>query len=640
MKNKKILGLDIGTTSIGWAIIEAKAEKPIQYNENFRDDLPETKTDTNNDRTGIHIGKDGLPAVGVRIIAQEGKMLTRFNQGKKLNEKTNETPTAQRRRIRGGRKLKSRYKLRRDKLCAVLEILEMLPEGSYEKFQVNGKNRWRAIEDGNGKYYTKKREYEVDEIGKKKKKRTNEVGNITGIGEDLYKLRSDASTKPLEDKKDWGRILLHLNQWRGYSSDRYSNNDEETKGNKAGEIEVFTTAVKQIFPFEKYDAKNKMFKVIFENEQQGYEVRLNDKDESNFKEGELVSYYYEKKEDERSGFKKLKFREIDKASWAYRKKEINNSIENYVNNGFGTVGSYFCNNFFNQDFIKNIPEENRLKRIRHNVVNRNWYEDEFETIWKIQFEQHKISFTQELVDQCLDAAFTKDKNVKQELQKIKDPEQQLKKLIKEKIIYFQRPWQQTKNKGECRFEKIPDIKKDKDGKIIPNKDSQLHYKGRTVMPRSHPLHQEYKIWLQINNVKVYFHPLDEKQIDLFENPTRCFDLLKKTPTEIKELLYERLQDRKELSWRTFVNENFNLEIKIKKEGEKKKPTEVEYYSVNYIKISKKGVEQDNLLKGNKTRKQIDDILNCGDKVWYQSLHIETNKKREEKIGRASLGKEC
>ena len=30
------------------------------------------------------------------------------------------------------------------------------------------------------------------------------------------------------------------------------------------------------------------------------------------------------------------------------------------------------------------------------------------------------------------------------------------------------------------------------------------------------MHQEYKIWQQINNARIYFHPVDKKQIDLFD----------------------------------------------------------------------------------------------------------------------------
>ena len=99
---KKILGLDIGTTSIGWAIVETSEKDDKQKETN-------TVTDINNNRIGIH--KD---AVGVRIISQDTE---RFDQGKTLNDSkgTALTPTANRRKYRGSRRMKSRYKLRRDK---------------------------------------------------------------------------------------------------------------------------------------------------------------------------------------------------------------------------------------------------------------------------------------------------------------------------------------------------------------------------------------------------------------------------------------------------------------------------------------------------------------------------------------------
>ena len=124
---------------------------------------------------------------------------------------------------RSARKTKGRYKLRRDKLCTVLEILGMLPDDSYEKvLNKNKKEIWVSIEKKNNKWYTNKREYEKDEFGIKKKKRGMD------IGEQLYKLRTDALKRENEiDLKDWGRILLHFNQWRGYSSDRFSTNEED-----------------------------------------------------------------------------------------------------------------------------------------------------------------------------------------------------------------------------------------------------------------------------------------------------------------------------------------------------------------------------------------------------------------------------
>ena len=117
---KKILGLDIGTTSIGWAIIEATDDKKVNEKTNET-----TVSDINNDRIGIH--KD---AVGVRIIAQDTE---RFDKGLTLNDPKGSTltPTANRRVKRGVRRMKSRYKLRRDKLGRVLDFIAMNPDKAY-----------------------------------------------------------------------------------------------------------------------------------------------------------------------------------------------------------------------------------------------------------------------------------------------------------------------------------------------------------------------------------------------------------------------------------------------------------------------------------------------------------------------------
>ena len=210
---KRILGLDIGTTSIGWAIVEAVGEKKAN-------DIngKTANTDINNDRIGIYI-KDGMPAVGVRIIKQDTDSITQFNAGKKLNDGSKATPTAQRRQKRGSRRLKSRYKLRRQKLQQVLDVLKMLPDGISKKLDKDGIATF--VQDKNDKYYTaQKGKRDSDDIGKA-----------------IYELR-DRGIKEKEkiNLKEFGRILLHLNQWRGYSSDRFSEEEKQTFDYYNGEI--------------------------------------------------------------------------------------------------------------------------------------------------------------------------------------------------------------------------------------------------------------------------------------------------------------------------------------------------------------------------------------------------------------------
>ena len=89
---KKILGLDLGTNSIGWALIE----------QNF------------DNQEGKILG------MGSRIIPM-GAELSKFEQGQA------QTKNANRRIARGARKLNKRYKQRRNKLIYVLQQLGMQP---------------------------------------------------------------------------------------------------------------------------------------------------------------------------------------------------------------------------------------------------------------------------------------------------------------------------------------------------------------------------------------------------------------------------------------------------------------------------------------------------------------------------------
>lgn len=223
---KKILGLDIGTTSIGWAIVEATNEK--KANERTGETA---HSDINNDRTDIH-KQDNKHAIGVRIIKQDDE---RFKRGQTLNDPkgTTLTPTATRRKFRGSRRMKSRYKLRRDKLLTVLNVLGMKPEGSfiYEMYDgENNKGKWKVDETSEGQLYTRLKKFTTDDNANKKR-----IKREKDIGEQLYELRNKALTEKI-NLQEWGRTLLHLNQWRGYSSDRFKKDNKTTYDYYTGQV--------------------------------------------------------------------------------------------------------------------------------------------------------------------------------------------------------------------------------------------------------------------------------------------------------------------------------------------------------------------------------------------------------------------
>ncbi|HEY5391982.1 MAG TPA: hypothetical protein VIJ57_07700, partial [Hanamia sp.] len=92
--SKKILGLDLGTNSIGWALIE-------QNNEN-----------KNNEILGL----------GSRILPMSQDILGKFDSGQSISQ------TAERTGFRGVRRLLERDLLRRERLHRVLNVLKFLPK--------------------------------------------------------------------------------------------------------------------------------------------------------------------------------------------------------------------------------------------------------------------------------------------------------------------------------------------------------------------------------------------------------------------------------------------------------------------------------------------------------------------------------
>ena len=95
--SKKILGLDLGTNSIGWALVNARED--------------ETKE---------------ILGIGSRIIPMSQDILGKFDSGNSISQ------TAERTGYRGVRRLRERHLLRRERLHRVLHVMDFLPK-HYEK---------------------------------------------------------------------------------------------------------------------------------------------------------------------------------------------------------------------------------------------------------------------------------------------------------------------------------------------------------------------------------------------------------------------------------------------------------------------------------------------------------------------------
>lgn len=106
---KNILGLDLGTNSIGWAVVNGSV------NDNGSEQLVK------------------IQASGSRIIPMDAAMIGDFNKGNSISQ------TAERTRLRGIRRLSERYLLRRERLHRILDILGFLPSHFAQDLDRHGK---------------------------------------------------------------------------------------------------------------------------------------------------------------------------------------------------------------------------------------------------------------------------------------------------------------------------------------------------------------------------------------------------------------------------------------------------------------------------------------------------------------------
>ena len=96
---KRVLGLDLGTNSIGWALVSMDDTDKLQR----------------------------IEGIGSRIIPISQDILGKFDSGNSISQ------TAERTGYRGTRRLRERHLLRRERLHRVLHIMGFLPK-HYEKY--------------------------------------------------------------------------------------------------------------------------------------------------------------------------------------------------------------------------------------------------------------------------------------------------------------------------------------------------------------------------------------------------------------------------------------------------------------------------------------------------------------------------
>lgn len=607
---KTILGLDLGTNSIGWALVEIDHKTKIVK----------------------------ILGLGSRILTMDAAEIAKFESGAKT-----ESSAAKRTAQRTPRKLNERYLLRRDRLHCVLNLLNYLPEHyklSIEftndkgkrsgKFKKGTEEKLAYYKDDNGKFHFLFNDA-YHQMEKDFQKKYPEMfyhkrdGNITKLPFDwtLYYLRHKAVTdKDFElTKEQLAWITLSFNQKRGY--EKVIGQDEKVQ--KEGELtDSFVGKVKSINKIENEDSyevvlidcNNETIELFKYNE----ETKIPITEIGDLKKVEIISRYNNEgtidvkkteyiitevreftivdvrntgqklkenfvfeveletgwikeqqskftpkwKDTKRDFIIKTKYDEqgrrilkgIDKGrninipkeeDWTLMKLKTETSLTSFntKNNTKGVASFVYYN------LLQN-PKQ-KIKADLITVIERKYYREELDAIYKNQEQFHPELRNKELYLQAIQLLYPNNPNHQKNIRDF-----DFNHLVKEDILLYQRDLKSKKSLiSDCAYE-IENFER------IDDKTGKKYKRPLKAIHKANPIYQEFRLWQFIKRLKIIKKEdivNDEIKLNLdFTN-----ELL---PIELKEELYIFLNDKEDVTEKDilgFLNKKHS-DLEINQEG--------------------------------------------------------------------------
>ncbi len=510
---KKILGLDLGTNSIGWALINEEE------------------------------GNESILGLGSRIIPIDGYVSTSTGKASKdplfdFSIGNGISKAHARTDFRGIRRLRERALLRRERLHRVLNILGFLPEHYAKEIDFEHKVgqfiNYAEPKLAYSRNLNNKAEFIFmssfnEMINDFKTSQPQLLENDKKIPHDwtLYYLRKKAISEKIE-KEELAWLLLNFNQKRGY----YQLRGEEEEENQNKRVEFYSLQVVDVIDSGDKKGKDEIwYNVVLEN---GWIYRRTSKTPLDWI-GKTKDFIVTTDIDDNGEIKKDKdgkekrsFRSPQEDDWTLIKKKTEADIEK----SHKTVGCYIYDTL-----LQNPNQKIKGKLVR--TIERKFYKEELELILRKQKEFHAELNNIELYKACLDELYHYNEAHKNS---IKDKD--FTYLFLYDIIFYQRPLKSKKSLiSNCQYE-FRTYKKDGIEEKEPLK----------CIAKSNPLFQEFRLWQFIQNLKIY-----EKETD--NNVTSSF--LKTEDDWVS--LFDWLNDRKEIKQETFLNyKGFNLKEDVNK----------------------------------------------------------------------------
>lgn len=468
-KGKTILGLDLGTNSIGWALIE----------QNFEN-------------------KEGrILGMGTRIIPMTQDIKDEFGKGNTVSQ------TAERTKYRSVRRLRERHLLRRERLHRVLNVLDFLP--NHYASQIDFSKYLGKFKEGtepklaykDNEFIFKESFQEMLEDFKIHQPEIVANDKLVPFDWTIYYLRKKAlSSKIAKEELAW--IILNFNQKRGY----YQLRGEEEIEDQNKLVEFYSFKIIDVIADEETNRRGETwYSLYLEN---GWIYRRSskvplfdwkDKVRDFIVTTELNDDGTVKKDKE--GNERRSFRAPKEDDWTLIKKKTEQEIDNSKK----TVGTYIY-----ETLLRNPNQKIRGKLVR--TIERQFYKDELKLILQKQIELQPELFTDQKLAEAARELYKNNKAHQTSLLS-KD----FIHLFINDIIFYQRPLRSQKSlinrcSLEYRLRKIQEL--DDEGNRKPNVFEKDKYGNEIqikeylrAIPKSNPYYQEFRIWQWISNLRIY-----------------------------------------------------------------------------------------------------------------------------------------
>lgn len=494
----RVLGLDLGTNSIGWAL---------------------TNNDFNNKLGNI----EGL---GSRIIPMSQDVLGKFDSGVSISQ------TAERTKYRGTRRLVQRFLLRRERLHRVLNILDFLPkhysdaidfDKKFGQFKPEREEKLSFYKNENGRnqfLFMQSHQEMLSEF-----QITHPDLKQVPYDWTIYYLRKKALTQKIA-KEELAWILLNFNQKRGY----YQLRGEEKEENKNKLEEFHTLTVVNVVEREK-GKQGIWYNVILEN---GWIYKRESKTALFDWIGKQRDFIVTTELND-DGTIKLNKDNEEKRSFRSPKEDdwglVKIRTEQTINQSGKSVGSYIYD-----QLLKNPNQKIKGELVR--TIERHYYKSELKQILEAQIEFYKNTLKDEkLYKKCIDELYKHNDSHKTS---IKD--RGFDYLFLEDIIFYQRPLKsKTSLISDCSLEFRPI--KDKKGFLVKDVNGKQIVKPLKCIAKSNPIFQEFRLLQFVKNLKI-FRKDNAYEVDVTNEYL-------KTEEDFVEL-FNWLNDKAEISQKQFL----------------------------------------------------------------------------------------